>query len=81
MKSAGTFAIPTWAVNAIEYWDFSGLDDLDTELVQSFIDANFKHGFVVDWRGIWQSLNGSRRCRLLSRISINKVGVGNHSRH
>lgn len=52
MKFAGTFAIPTWAVNAIKYWDFSGLDDLDTELVQSFIDANFKHGFVVNWRGI-----------------------------
>ena len=52
MKYAGTFAIPTWAVNAIEYWDFSGMCDLDTELVQSFIDTNFKHGFVVDWKGI-----------------------------
>ena len=52
MQYIDRFTIPTWAIAAIENGDFSGLNDMDTELVQSFIDANFKHGFVVDWRGI-----------------------------
>lgn len=47
---AGTFLIPVFAVIPLEYGDYSGLDDMDTELIQSFIDANFPHGYVMDIR-------------------------------
>ncbi len=36
----------------LEYGDVTGLTDMDIELVNGFIDANFPHGYVVDWRGI-----------------------------
>ena len=47
---AGTYFIPLFAIVPLEYGDYSGLDDLDTELIQSFIDANFPHGYVMDIR-------------------------------
>lgn len=47
---AGTYLIPLFAIVPLEYGDYSGLDDLDTELIQSFIDANFPHGYVIDIR-------------------------------
>lgn len=50
MRHAGTFLIPVFAIIPLEYGDYSGLDDLDTELIQSFIDANFPHGYVMDIR-------------------------------
>ena len=52
MNFAGTFQIPTYAISYIEYGDASGLDDLDVELVDGFIESNFPKGFVVDWHGI-----------------------------
>ena len=50
MRHAGTFLIPVFAIIPLEYGDYSGLDDLDTELIQSFIDANFPHGYVMGIR-------------------------------
>ena len=52
MTFAGTFQIPTYAISYIKYGDASGLDDLDVELIDGFIDSNFPKGFVVDWHGI-----------------------------
>lgn len=52
MQYIDRFTIPTWAIAALEYGDFSGLDDMDTELVQAFIDANCKGGYYVEWVGI-----------------------------
>ena len=52
MQYIGRYTIPTWAIAAIENADFSGLDDMDTELVQAFIDANCKGGYYVEWVGI-----------------------------
>ena len=52
MKYAMTLQIPTYAISALEYGNYEGLTDLDTELINGFIDANFPHGYVVDWRGI-----------------------------
>ena len=52
MQYIGRYTIPTWAITAIENADFSGLDDMDTELVQAFIDANCKGGYYVEWVGI-----------------------------
>ena len=46
MQYIDRFTIPTWAIAALEYGDFSGLDDMDTELVQAFIDANCKVNIV-----------------------------------
>lgn len=52
MTFAGTFQIPTYSISYIEYGDASGLDDLDVELIDGFIDSNFPKDFVVDWHGI-----------------------------
>ncbi len=52
MVFAGTFQIPTYAICYIEYGDASGLDDLDIELIDGFINANFPNGFSVDWKDI-----------------------------
>ena len=52
MRHAGTFQIPTYAIPMLEYGDTTGLTDLDIELVNGFIEANFPHGYVVDWTGI-----------------------------
>lgn len=52
MTFAGTFQIPTYAISYIEYGDASGLNDLDVELIDGFIDRNFPKGYVVDWHGI-----------------------------
>ena len=41
---------PLFAIVPLEYGDYSGLDDLDTELIHSFIDANFPHGYLMDIR-------------------------------
>ena len=54
MRHAGTFQIPTYAIPMLEYGDTTGLTDLDIELVNGFIEANFPHGYVVDWTGIEQ---------------------------
>lgn len=51
MQYIDRFIIPTWAITALE-GDFSGLDDMDAELVQAFIDANCKGGYYVEWVGI-----------------------------
>ena len=51
MQYIDRFIIPTWAIAALE-GDFSGLDDMDTELVQAFIDANCKGGYYIEWVGI-----------------------------
>ena len=49
---AGTYLIPLFAIVPLEYGDYSGLDDMDTELVQAFLDANCKGGYYVEWVGI-----------------------------
>ena len=36
----------------LEYGDTTGLTDLDIELVNGFVAANFPHGYVVDWTSI-----------------------------
>ena len=50
MRHAGTFQIPTYAIPMLEYGDTTGLTDLDIELVNGFIEANFPHGYVMDIR-------------------------------
>lgn len=52
MQYIGRYTIPTWAIAAVENAGFSGLDDMDTELVQAFLDANCKGGYYVEWVGI-----------------------------
>ena len=52
MKYEGTYQIPTYAIQYIEYGDASGLDDLDIELTDGFIATNFPKGYVVDWKDI-----------------------------
>ena len=56
MRHAGTFQIPTYAIPMLEYGDTTGLTDLDIELVNGFIEANFPHGYVVDWTKIYPIL-------------------------
>ena len=51
-KFIGTYEIPTYAISAIEYWDFSGLNDDDERNIKEFISANFPNGFICDWKGI-----------------------------
>lgn len=41
MKFAGTYQIPTYAVPMLEYGDTTGLTDLDIELINGFVAANF----------------------------------------
>ena len=52
MCYAGRFIIPTWAIAPLCYGDYSGLNDLDSELVNAFIDSNFPKGYSVEWTGI-----------------------------
>ena len=54
MRHAGTFQIPTYAIPMLEYGDTTGLTDLEIELVNGFIEANFPHGYVMVWTGIEQ---------------------------
>lgn len=51
MKFAGTYQIPTYAVPMLENGDITGLTDLDVELINGFIAANFPKGYVADWIG------------------------------
>ena len=52
MSYAGRFIIPTWAIAPLCYGDYSGLGDLDSELVNAFVDSNFPKGYSVEWTGI-----------------------------
>ena len=52
MEFIGTYKIPTYAICAIEYWDFSGLNDDDEEIIKDFISRNFPNGFIADYKGI-----------------------------
>ena len=52
MCYAGRFIIPTWAIAPLCHGDYSGLNDLDSELVKAFIDSNFPKGYSVEWTGI-----------------------------
>lgn len=49
MKHIGKYKIPTYAINAVEYGDFSGLDDEDIDNINEFLEYLFPNGFVVDW--------------------------------
>jgi hypothetical protein len=50
MKLIGRYRIPVYAVCAIEYGDYSGLDDEDEKAVKKFLDDEFPHGYVVQWQ-------------------------------
>lgn len=49
MKKNGTYAIPTYAVCAIEYGDYSGVDVMDEKNIKEFLEIEFPKGYVVDW--------------------------------
>lgn len=49
MKHIGKYKIPQYAICAIEYGDFSGLDEEDIDNINEFLDDEFPNGFVVDW--------------------------------
>lgn len=49
MKHIGKYKIPQYAICAIEYGDFSGLDDEDIDNINEFLECLFTNGFVVDW--------------------------------
>ena len=48
MQLIGTYKIPTFAICAIEYNDYSGLNDDDEKVIKDFL-SQFKNGFVADW--------------------------------
>ena len=48
MKLINTYKIPTFAICAIEYGDFSGVNDDDEKTIKEFMNG-FKNGFVADW--------------------------------
>lgn len=52
LELIGTFAIPTFAVCAIEYGDFSGVNDEDQKEIEDFLSSNFPKGFIADWKEI-----------------------------
>ncbi len=49
MKHIGKYKIPQYAICAIEYGDFSGLDDEDIDNINEFLEDEFPNGFVADW--------------------------------
>ena len=49
MKHIGKYKIPQYAICAIEYGDFSGLDEEDIDNINKFLEDEFPNGFVVDW--------------------------------
>lgn len=49
MKHIGKYKIPQYAICAIEYGDFSGLDEEDIDNINEFLYYEFLNGFVVDW--------------------------------
>jgi hypothetical protein len=56
----GTYAIPTYAVCALEYGDYSGLDDSDIENMEEWLRDEFKGASLTfDWsNGIDESETG-----------------------
>lgn len=48
MNHIGKYKIPQYAICAIEYGDFSGLDDEDIDNINEFLECLFPNGFVVD---------------------------------
>ena len=51
MQLIGTYKIPTFALCAIEYGDYSGLNDDDTKVIKNFLNQ-FKEGFIADYKNI-----------------------------
>lgn len=51
MKYIGKYKIPEYAICAIEYGDYSGLDEQDEREIRDFLSEEFPNGFVVDWQG------------------------------
>ena len=49
MKHIGKYKIPQYAICAIEYGDFSGLDEEDIDNINEFLEDEFPNGFVADW--------------------------------
>lgn len=49
MERIGTYSIPTYAICAIEYGDFSGVNDEDEKIIKEFLESEFHNGFVADW--------------------------------
>ena len=48
MELIGTYKIPAFAICAIEYNDYSGLNDDDEKAIKNFLDS-FSGGFIADW--------------------------------
>ena len=48
MQFIDTFKIPTFAIYAIEYGDFTGVNDEDQKEIETFLQQ-FKNGFVADF--------------------------------
>lgn len=51
MRFIGTFKIPTYAVNAIEYGDYTDLTAEDTTNIRDFLrrEIGGERGYIVDW--------------------------------
>ncbi len=50
MKLIGTYKIPEYAMCAIEYGDYTGLEEEDEEAINEFLESEFPNGYVVDWK-------------------------------
>ncbi len=50
MKYIDRYKIPTYAVCAVEYGDFSGLEEEDIKNVKEFLRKEFPKGFVTDYQ-------------------------------
>lgn len=51
MKLIGTYKIPEYAVCAIEYGDYTGINDEDEREIRDFLSREFPNGYIVDWNG------------------------------
>lgn len=51
LKDLGTYDVPDWALNMIEYGETGNLEDDEIEVTENFLKEHFPEGFImnVDW--------------------------------
>lgn len=49
MKYLGKYKIPEYAINAIEYGDYSGLSEDEEKMIHEWQTNNFPRCFIVEW--------------------------------
>ncbi|MCR4773058.1 MAG: hypothetical protein K5854_01695 [Prevotella sp.] len=52
MRYISRYRIPVEFISYIEYGDATGLSDEDEELIKTFLEREFPHGYVADYVGI-----------------------------